>query len=363
MKKLFPLFLIVVLMLSACNVFNPVPAQPTPSDEQLATRVAQILTSMPAPSQVVSQPTAESPTQAPAEPTPTASETPIPPADTEAPAPLSPGHNPDAGVTPTALVEVDQAGGGFPTATLETPQAGGGNPAGTTVSNLINTPVPGTSTPPPTLTAPASTLAAGDPRLRLGNPAFSDPMDNGNNWPSGIDPAGFTSLVYNNGQMQLTSLKTRSGWRLSTYGTDLTDFYVEMRISTLACKGNDRYGIYFRVPNKSLNNQGYWFGFTCDGRYALQKWDGTASPDGVVTNLIYWTNNSAINAGSNQTNRLGVMAIGSRIYLYANGKLLAQRDDSTWLQGAFGIFVGARETSNLTILVDQVDVWRNPIAP
>ena len=363
MKKLFPLFLVTGLLLSACSLVNPAPAQPTPSDEQLATRVAQILTTMPSPSPVVSQPTFQPATQAPVEPTPVLSETPIPPADTPEPGPTAPGHNPEISVTPTLLVEANQAGGGNPPGTQESGQAGGGNPSGTTVSGLASTLAPITPTAPPTSTIPASTLTAGDPRLRLGSPAFSDPMDNGNNWPSGIDPAGFTSVVYANGHMQLTGLKTRSGWRLSTYGTDLTDFYVEMRMSTLECKGNDRYGIYFRVPNKSLNNQGYWFGFTCDGRYALQKWDGAASPEGVVTNPIYWTNSNAIFAGSNKTNRLGVMAIGRHIYLYANGTLLAQKDDSTWLRGAFGVFVGARETNHLTILVDQVDVWTNPIAP
>ncbi|HEY9088823.1 MAG TPA: hypothetical protein VIO36_11690, partial [Anaerolineaceae bacterium] len=225
-----------------------------------------------------------------------------------------------------------------------TPDAGGGGP---------NQP-----TPPATVTPVAS-----DVRNRLGVPAFTDPMDNGNNWPTGVDPAGFTSVTFADGQMQLTGLKTTSGWRMSTYGADLSNFYIEARITPGECKGNDRYGIYFRVPNRTAPDQGYWYGFTCDGRFALQRWDGKAEPDGVVTNIIFWKKSDFIQAGPNKTNTLGVMAIGSRIYLYANGQVVGQADNNTWLQGAFGVFVGGRETPNFTIKVDEINVWTNTVAP
>lgn len=317
MKKLIPILVIATLLLSACGVINPAPSEPTPSDEQLATRVAQILTAMPTPT--AGQPTAAAP------------------AATQPPAPAEPTLEPTAAEPPTATPLPPTAVP--PTATpQDTP-----------------TPVAPTPTAPPT-----STLPATDPRLRQGNPAFSDPMDDGSNWPSGVDPAGYTSVSYDNGRMHLVGLKTRSGWRLSTYGTNLQDAYIEMRVSPGDCQPDDRYGIIFRVPVKSKPEQGYWFGLTCDGRYALQKWDGLDGPEGKVTNLIYWTKSEAINAGPNATNRMGLMLVGRRMILYANGVKIGETSDRTWLQGAWGVFVGARDTKNFTIQVDQVEVWTSP---
>lgn len=407
MKRLIPLFLIGSLLLASCGALNPAPANPTPSDEQLATRVAQILTAMPSPTGAAQITQPPLPTLAPVV---EASATTVP---TEAPPPTAaPSLEPTQAPTTAATIEGEQSGGGGPAGTEEPQQTGGGGPAGTQESQQTGgggpaateapqqtggggpagtevpqqgggaptdtpapdqqqgggapgvLPNPATPTPPPTVVpAAAATLTATDPRLRLGNPSFTDTMDTGGNWPTGVDRAGFTSVMFANGQMQLTGLKTTSGWRLSSYGTDLRDFYIEMKVTPTNCTGNDRYGIFFRVPDKFHPDQGYWYGFTCDGRFALQKWDAETGPEGTVTNLIYWKANKAIKAGPAVTHRMGVMAIGKNIWLYADGQLVGQSSDSTWLQGAFGVFVGARETQNFTILVDQIDVWTNPVAP
>ncbi len=394
MKRIVPVLVAAAMLLSACGVLNPAPAEPTPSDDQLATRVAQVLTAMPSATQAEALPSN----------TPPPTDTPVPP--TEAPQPtatLIPSETPtleptvqltgdaggggpdstqaaDMGGGGPSTTETADAGGGGPS-TTGTPDAGGGGPALPTPPPTVGPVLP---TPPPTVipllpvtttpdaggggpnqpTPPATvTPVASDVRNRLGVPAFTDPMDNGNNWPTGVDPAGFTSVTFADGQMQLTGLKTTSGWRMSTYGADLSNFYIEARITPGECKGNDRYGIYFRVPNRTAPDQGYWYGFTCDGRFALQRWDGKAEPDGVVTNIIFWKKSDFIQAGPNKTNTLGVMAIGSRIYLYANGQVVGQADNNTWLQGAFGVFVGGRETPNFTIKVDEINVWTNTVAP
>jgi len=394
MKRIVPVLVAAAMLLSACGVLNPAPAEPTPSDDQLATRVAQVLTAMPSATQAEVLPSN----------TPPPTDTPVPP--TEAPQPtatLIPSETPtleptvqssgdaggggpdstqaaDMGGGGPSTTETADAGGGGPS-TTGTPDAGGGGPALPTAPPTVGPVLP---TPPPTVipllpvtttpdaggggpnapTPPATvTPVASDLRNRLGVPAFTDPMDNGNNWPTGVDPAGFTSVTFADGQMQLTGLKTTSGWRMSTYGSDLSNFYIEARITPGECKGNDRYGIYFRVPNRTAPDQGYWYGFTCDGRFALQRWDGKAEPDGVVTNIIFWKKSDFIQAGPNKTNTMGVMAIGSRIYLYANGQLVGQADNNTWLQGAFGVFVGGRETPNFTIKVDEISVWTNTVAP
>ena len=47
---------------------------------------------------------------------------------------------------------------------------------------------------------------------------------------------------------------------------------------------------------------------------------GTANilPKGEMKKLVEWTASSAINTGSNQTNRLGIFAVGKRLILYVN---------------------------------------------
>lgn len=396
MKRTIPLLVAAALLLSACGVLNPSPAEPTPSDDQLATRVAQVLTAMPSPTLAAALPSSTPPpTDVPATEAPQPTATLIPSATPTAEPTLSLTQAADAGGGAPDTTQAADMGGGGP-ATTETPDSGGGSPStsgtpdagggGPALPTAPPTVGPALPTPPPTVipliplqqtpaagggvpnqpTAPATvivTAAASDVRNRLGVPAFTDLMDTGNNWPTGVDPAGFTSVKFADGQMQLTGLKTTSGWRISTYGADLRDFYIEARVTPGECKGNDRYGIYFRVPNRTTPDQGYWYGFTCDGRYALQRWDGKAVPDGVVTNLIFWKKSDVIQAGPNKTNTMGVMAIGTRIYLYANGQLLGQVDSNTWLQGAFGVFVGGRETPNFTIKVDEINVWTNPVAP
>jgi hypothetical protein len=79
-----------------------------------------------------------------------------------------------------------------------------------------------------------------------------------------------------------------------------------------------------------------------------------------MVNLINWTSNAAVKAGENQTNRLGFMAVGDRLIVYVNGQLMGEVNDNTFHQGYFGVFVGARETDDFTIRVDQVRYWEDP---
>ena len=70
-------------------------------------------------------------------------------------------------------------------------------------------------------------------------------------------------------------------------------------------------------PTCSLADRGYLFGISCDGKFALRKW----SID-TMTVLENWKTNDAILIGSNQTNRLGIMAKGNELKLYINGVLV-----------------------------------------
>jgi hypothetical protein len=321
MKKMVILIVLASLVLAACAQ----QATPTASDAEMMTKVAQVLTNMPSATPAggakVATATAALPTAAPTGAQKTVE--PTKPAAQTTPAASSPTSKPPA-ITATATATQVAA-----TAT---------KPAST------NTPA-----------GPTATAVASDPRTKLGDPTWSDKMSNGNNWPTGADPAGYTKVAFNDGFMELTSLKPIDGWRLTFERTD--NAYLEMTVNSGTCKPKDRYGVIVRVPNSAEANRGYLFGFTCDGKFAIRKWDGASNS---MTNFINWKTNSAVNAGADKTNRLGVMMNKNVLSIYANGVLVGDVTDNTWSEGNFGIFAGAQESSEYTLKVDEISYWTLP---
>lgn len=324
MKRIVSIIILIgILLLTACSQ----QATPKDSDPELETKVAQAMTNMP----TVTSPAAKVITATPGLSTVTI--TPEPVEATKSGATVT-GTVPAATLPPTLVpTQLTQAA---PTATR--PTATATQPAATA------TPV-----------TPTATFIAGDPRAKLGNPTWTDKMNSGENWPTGTDPAGNTSIAFQNGFMELTSLKPTDGWRLTI--DKLTNAYLELTVNSGACLPKDRYGVVVRVPSTTDANRGYLLGFTCDGQYAIRKWDGTTK---TMSNLISWKKNSAITAGANQTNRLGLMLQGSKLSLYANGTLLGEVSDASWTSGYFGIFAGAHESSQYTLKVDEVHYWKLP---
>ena len=317
MKKALSL-LIVFLLLTGCT-----PSQQV-SDTDMATRVAQILTTYP--THTVDPNLAPSPL--PLEPFSTTPPL-LEPSATASPLPT---HTPTEPPLPTATETPTAA----PTET----------PAGPTA----------TQTAPP---APAFTAPASDPVGKLGSPTSLDPMDNATAWNWTVGPSQYTNLEFKDSAMLLTATTDISGWRLA--GTEsLDNVYIEMAARLEKCSGSDNYGIIFRVPVLKEADRGYLFGFTCDGRYYLKMWDGKVAPEGKMTTLISPKKNTAIQPGSLVFNRMGVMAVGNRLILYANGALLEEYRDSTYANGYFGVFINQDNTPNMTLLVDQMSYWKNP---
>ena len=75
-----------------------------------------------------------------------------------------------------------------------------------------------------------------------------------------------------------------------------------------------------------------------------------------MTTLVPLTSAAAILSGADKDNRMGVLAEGEKLALYANGKLLEEIEDDalTGEEGGFGVFVGARKSGTLTIGVKEI---------
>jgi hypothetical protein len=197
-----------------------------------------------------------------------------------------------------------------------------------------------------------TTPGSGDPRGWLGNPAWQDTFSTGSNWTLGAD--SFTRAEVEDGALLFTGLTTMDGWRLTW--PEIEDFYLEADLNSGDCQGNDHYGLIFRVPERHAADEGYLLGFTCDGRYWLRHWG-----DEKMTTLIPLTSSTAIVAGAQRNNRMGVMADGNQLTLYANGQKLEEIEDETLAEaGGFGLFVGARKSGSLEIGAQEMAYWELP---
>ena len=230
----------------------------------------------------------------------------------------------------------------------------------TETAPAVETQTPAETTEPtttPTLEEPAETATPtslpSDPRAALGDPDFLDNFQNGDNWSLYEDEHVLFRVADEALRMVAFNAESWDGFMLSW--PQINDFYLEMAATTRDCSGLDRYGLVARSVRTDEGYAGYLFGISCDGQYSLRIWDGEA-----FTRLIDWTASEHIQAGSNQSNRIGIMMEGENISLYANGNLIAELTDETFEDGRIGVFVGSANTEDFTVLVEEVAFWELP---
>lgn len=191
-----------------------------------------------------------------------------------------------------------------------------------------------------------------DPVPDLGEADFDDPFSGPDNWsPYTNEHAAFEIA---DGKLTMTAANADFYESFLISWMEIDDAYLEITTTTGTCSGPDRYGIVFRA-NEEGNWPGYVFGVTCDGNYSLRTFNGN-SFDAVLG----WSPSTVINAGSNQTNRIGIWADGSDFKLYFNGDLIGSISDPTYSEGLFGVFIGGAHTPNFTVEVDRMRVWNLP---
>jgi hypothetical protein len=241
------------------------------------------------------------------------------------------GSQPEA--TPTQVIEA-------PTETSA--------PIPTSTEVVAVQPATATSLPPPT-----ATLDASDPKAGLGEPDFHDTFSDASNWPLYTDQ--HVSFEIKDSKLVMTAFNPDfyNGWILPP--PVINDFYLEMETETKECSGKDQHGLMVRAVQSDLGYIGYHYGISCDGQFTLRRWNGNQ-----YIPLVDWTASDRINAGSNQMNRIGLMANGNKFSLYVNGSLIGEYQDDTHPEGRFGIFIGSAVTPNVTVLVDQIAYWDIP---
>jgi len=214
------------------------------------------------------------------------------------------------------------------------------------------------STPTPTASATQTptqtlipTLADEDPVLKLGNPTWSTTFKDDSQWYTFETEQ--TRFEIEDNALVMTAKRSNSYENWSMAWPVLTDFYLEITGTTDdSCSGKDRYGMIFRAPDPE---QGYLVGISCDGSYRVRTWDGENFEE-----LLGWQASEYILTGANQTNRLGVMADGSKLSVYINGHLVDEVEDDTYSKGKFGTFIASENTPNFSIAVSKAAYWDLP---
>lgn len=211
-----------------------------------------------------------------------------------------------------------------------------------------DTPTP-SSTPEPTATSQPTSIPETN-LSDLGEPDWKDTFSNAANWPIYSDE--HVEMWLQNGSLMMKALNSDKyeAWMLTSAVVE--DVYLEASVKTGDCTSLDRYGLLLRAPDAT---QGYLFGFTCDGRYAIRIWNGQN-----FVMLTDWKLSEHILKGPDQTNIIGVKALGDQLSLYANNKLLTQVNDSTYSVGSFGVFVGAFNTPSFTVEIPDIAYWILP---
>lgn len=213
------------------------------------------------------------------------------------------------------------------------------------------TQAPPTETPTQPAPSATPTLAPvpGDPAVALGVPDGVETFDTANNWQQ-FNNTCFQNVIQN-GVMDMTAngLQGMSCWTVSW--PLVQDYYLESLVTTpQTCQPADRFGLFFRAPD---NLRGYLFGLSCDGLYSLNAWNGSAT-----TVIVPPAANPAINLGAGSVNRIGVIAYGGTLQLYANGLLLTVAQDTTYTgPGKIGYFVSASSEQPFTTTYDNMSIW------
>ena len=189
----------------------------------------------------------------------------------------------------------------------------------------------------------------GTASLNLGNPTWKDNMDTSAYWY--VVKTDNVEWEFEKGllRMKVKDAGTYEEWGLSNLA-EMDNYFLQATFKTgNECAGLDRYGVLVRAPDK---DQGYVFEFSCNGRYRLYIW-----ADDKYSAIQEWQDSSLILTGAEQTNVLGIWLKDKTIRLYANSKLLAEFENDKFSKGRIGLVVGAAETDNLIINVDEVAYW------
>ncbi len=233
-------------------------------------------------------------------------------------------------------------------------------PAPTTIS-LTDTPAPiatitstivwflPTETPTPFPT-PVITPTE-DMRPNFGSVLFEDDFSSQKGWTLTHSQSG--SVAYGKNELTIAIGETNA-YLFSVHQDPIfTDFYLEITTEPTLCRELDEYGVLFRI---SPTIDYYRFSLSCNGQVRLDRiYKGQASSPQP------WMMSGAVPPGAPSSSRLGILAVGSEMSFFVNGKYQFSIQDPLLTSGGVGVF--ARSTNNEIVTVNFSDLIVYEVIP
>lgn len=197
----------------------------------------------------------------------------------------------------------------------------------------------------------ATTLALGDPTW---NSNFETETSK---WSLSLANTTKATFELKDKQLLMSTLqKPVMRWMIGS-STHAYNQFVQATFTTgAACSGKDGYGMALRAEDigGGVYNRAYVFQFTCDGTFRIHYMNGSEKVE-----IVTYTASPHIKTGASQINRMGVLILGGKIALYANGEKVTEVKnqipaDNT---GIYGLMIAAVDTEKLQVYVDDFKLW------
>ena len=182
-----------------------------------------------------------------------------------------------------------------------------------------------------------ATLGCGISSLLGGGSLLEDDFSSGSGWGTGTDST--SSVEYSNGTLQM-QVFTQNYFVWST--PDAED-YENIHVEATAINNNTDPTTAFGIMcnQQVVDSSFYYFAVTPAGEYAIAK-AAIAQTDVFLTNNDEWAKSDLI-AENASSYRVGADCGNGRLALYVDGQMIAEVNDSTYVNGGVALFTWSGE--------------------
>jgi hypothetical protein len=187
-------------------------------------------------------------------------------------------------------------------------------------------------------------------RPQFGNVLFEDDFSTEEGWT--ITQTDQGSIAYGKSELTIAIGETNEYLYSVRDNPTFTDFYLEITASPSLCRGEDEYGVLFRVTGTMYY---YRYSLSCDGQVRL---------DGVKNEQAFspqpWLYSGSVPPGAPSSSRLGVLAVGEDMSFYINDQFQFSIQDRQFTSGGLGVFARSVNKEAVTINFSDLVVYDIP---
>jgi hypothetical protein len=229
----------------------------------------------------------------------------------------------------------------LPTATVDTPTPVKPSPTVTRTPTIVWFPTKTTPTRP----AQPSLQPTSNQHPGTGELVFRDLFDEPAEWQATSGQAGSITLDRRTLNFALQAPnQTLSSLRKTS---PPPDFYLEVTANAALCRGEDAYGVLFRV---NAGRDGYRLLLNCRGEMRLERIKGFE-----IIPLENWAPSTVL-PGSPMVTRLGIWAVKNEFRIFANDIFQFSARDPVWTGEQIGLFARSASSPPLTVSFSDLNV-------